>query len=314
MIRLNPALLLPSLLNLVSVSGAPVNTSTAVRSISLPAGFTRTLFQDDFSLQPPNSLPSSSKWTLDTGTSYPNGPSHWGTNEVQSYTRSPENIAVTASGTLQITPVIVSGNWTSARIETTAEHDFACAPGHRLRMEASLRVGAAPADSQMGIWPAFWSLGAAYRGNYGSWPGVGEIDVLETLNGAATAWQTVHCGSAAGGPCRETDGISGTAALSRGEWHTFAAEIDRTNDGGDWRGETITWFVDGVPTNSVSGADVGDEDAWSSLARTPRFLLLNVACGGSFPDAIAKTKTPTTQTAGGKGSSLEVRYVAVFAT
>ncbi|KAH8904368.1 concanavalin A-like lectin/glucanase [Coniochaeta sp. PMI_546] len=314
MAGIKSALLFLAVLTLTPVSGAPVETYTAARSISVPAGFVRVLFQDDFSSQSPNSLPSPSKWTLDVGTSYPNGPSHWGTNEVQSYTRSTNNLAITASGTLQITPVLVSGNWTSARIETTSANDFACLPGRRLRMEASIRVGAAPANSQMGIWPAFWSLGAAYRGNYGSWPGVGEIDILETLNGAATAWQTVHCGSASGGPCHETDGISGTAALSRGEWHTVAAEIDRTNDGGDWMGERITWFIDGVATNSVSGEDVGDEEAWSSLARTPRFLLLNIACGGSFPDAIAKTRTPTTQTAGGEGSSMEIKYVAVFST
>ncbi|KAB5542862.1 glucan endo-1,3-beta-glucosidase A1-like protein [Coniochaeta sp. 2T2.1] len=301
------------LLNLLGpASTAPLSTST----IPIPSGFTRVLFQDDFSLLTPSSLPLPSKWAIDTGTSYPNGPSHWGTNEVQSYTSSPSNIAVTHQGTLQITPLLSPDGttWTSARIESVPAHDFVCQPGQRLRMEASIRVGSAPADSQMGIWPAFWSLGAGYRGHYSSWPGVGEIDILETINGAEKAWQTVHCGSVSGGPCHETDGISGTAALSRGDWHTVAAEIDRTNEGGDWTGERISWFVDGVRTNSVTGAEVGEEEAWSSLAGTPRFLLLNVACGGSFPDAVAKTKTPTTQTAGGQGASMEVRYVAVFAT
>ncbi|KAB5566588.1 concanavalin A-like lectin/glucanase domain-containing protein [Coniochaeta sp. 2T2.1] len=277
---------------LASVSAAPLSTTR----ISLPAGFTRVLFQDDFSLLTPSSLPLPSKWAFDTGTSYPNGPSHWGTNEVQSYTSSPSNIAVTPQGTLQITPLLSPDGttWTSARIETVPAHDFVCQSGQMLRMEASIRVGAGgQPDGDMA------RLLVSGRG---------------TINGAATAWQTVHCGSVSGGPCHETDGISGTAALSKAEWHTVAAEIDRANEGGDWMGERISWFVDGVRTNSVSGADGGDEEVWSSLARTPRFLLLNVACGGSFPDAIAKTKTPTTQTAGGQGASMEMRYVAVFAT
>jgi hypothetical protein len=55
------------------------------------------------------------------------------------------------------------------------------------------------------------------------------------------------------------------------------------------------------------------KSAWSGLVRMERFLLLNVACGGSFPDAIAKTKT-LKQTAGGEGASMEIGYMIVFAT
>ncbi|KAL1864517.1 hypothetical protein VTK73DRAFT_5820 [Phialemonium thermophilum] len=314
------------LLFLSRANSAPLGTEleNRVMRITAPAGFSQVLFLDDFSSQEAGALPSSSKWNIDTGTSYPGGPAHWGTNEIQTYTDSPANIAITPNGTLRITPLYgessgkskARGGWTSARIETTAAHNFSCQPGARLRMEATLRVGSAPAAAQMGIWPAFWSLGAAFRGHYEDWPRAGEIDILETLNGAPTVWQTVHCGTApAGGPCHETDGIGATAPLSRGgQWHTVAVEIDRTNAAGDWREETITWFVDGDATFHVSGAVVGDLDAWTSLARAPRFLLLNVACGGSFPDAVARTRTPTSQTAGGEGSAMEVKYVAVFST
>jgi hypothetical protein len=303
------------------------------RAVQVPAGYASVLFQDDFTAQSPGGRPSD-KWTIDTGHSYPGGPANWGTNEVQAYSAS--NVAISPARTLRITPTNAGGRWTSARIETRPEHDFACGAGRRLRMEAVLRAG--DGRGQAGIWHAFWALGSAYRGRYNNWPSVGEIDIIETLNGLPTAWQTLHCGpTASGGPCHETDGISSTTTLSRGSWHTVAVEIDRTNQDGDWRGERISWLVDGVVTFTgkvcllvetlcrsednllmrccvVTGATVGDATAWEALARSKKFLLLNVAVGGSFPDAIQKSRTPNAQTTGGDGTELEVKYVAVFTT
>jgi len=289
--------------------------SVAPRDIRLPTGFTTTLFDDDFSSQKAGALPFATKWTVDLGTSYPGGPARWGNNEAQTYTADRTNLAVSAQGALTITPQSAGGRWTSARIETTAAHDFACAAGRRLRVEATLRLGDAPAASQAGIWHAFWMLGAAFRGSYGSWPSAGEIDVMETLNGLPTAWHTVHCGpTASGGPCHETNGIGGQSPFSRGVWHTVAVEIDRTNPGGDWRGEKIEWVVDDRIVANVTGNTVGDATAWAALARSKKFLLLNTAVGGSFPDAILGGKSPNAQTKGGAGAAMEVRYVAVFST
>jgi len=293
------------------------NSSLARRSsIRIPTGFNATLFEDDFSAQAAGALPAAAKWTVDLGTSYPGGPARWGNNEAQTYTADRANLAVSAQGVLTITPVLsAAGRWTSARIETTAGFDFGCAAGRRLRVEATLRVGAAAAATQAGIWHAFWLLGAAYRGNYGNWPSVGEIDILETLNGLPRAWHTLHCGpTAAGGPCHETNGIGDQSDFSRGEWHTVAVEIDRTNAGGDWRGETIEWFVDGDSVAAVNGAIIGDATAWEALARSKKFLLLNTAVGGGFPDGVLGAKTPNGQTRGGAGAAMEVKYVAVFTT
>jgi len=285
---------------------------------AIPPDFRSVLFYDDFSSTPVGSLPDASKWTIDTGTSYPGGPARWGTNEVQTYTARTSNVAI-RDGNLVITPQrdAVSGAWTSARIETVAAHDFSCLAGQKVRIEARLKVGAGARETQMGIWPAFWSLGSRFRGNYHSWPSVGEIDILETLNGEPTAWHTVHCGpTAQGGPCKETTGLGATSPLSRGDWHVLAVEIDR--EGSDasrpWEDETMTWSVDGKTGFKLSGRDVGDKAAWASLAQASKFLLLNVAVGGSFPDAIAKKPTPNAQTLGGDTSSLEVQYVAVFST
>ncbi|TLD33238.1 hypothetical protein PspLS_00601 [Pyricularia sp. CBS 133598] len=299
----------------IHVAPPPVPKASKIK---IPTGFTTVLFSDDFSNLAPGSPPSPSKWTIDTGTSYPGGPMNWGTKEIQMYTDSPSNLATTEAGTLRITPIGpdhgggVGGRWTSARIRTKAEHDFAPQAGRRTRIEARLRVGAGGA--QAGIWPAFWSLGAAYRGNYQNWPSVGEVDIFETVNGLPSAWHTVHCGpSAVGGPCNEGTGIGKSVPMSRGEFHTIAVEIDRTG-GRHWSEETLQWSINGTVTFTLAGARVGDETAWRSLAHSPRFLLLNVAVGGGFPEAVAETRTPVLPTIGGVNAALEVDYLAVFST
>ena len=284
-----------------------------VDNVAGPDGFERRLFYDDFSGRPVGSLPSPSKWHLDLGTSYPGGPENWGTGEVQTYTNSRRNIEITARNTLQITPQRAkNGSWTSARIETTAPWDFACQRGQRLRVEARLKLGDGPMSKQLGIWPAFWALGSDYRGDYWNWPAVGEIDILESVNGESKAWHVVHCGVAPGGPCKEFSGISNaTDHVRRGVWHTLSWEVDRRNA---YLGESMSWFVDGRREWTLKESDVGDDDAWKALAGNKKMVLLNVAVGGSFPDAIAGFKTPTGKTVGGNEASLEVDYVAVYSS
>jgi beta-glucanase (GH16 family) len=279
---------------------------------SLPSGFTHTLFSTTFS-----SSSLSDSWVVDVGTSYETngttGPSDWGTGEHQEYTSSSSNLGITTDSTLLMTPLYDSDTqtWTSARIETEESVDFACPEGSKLRVEASLKLGDASTDKQLGIWPAFWSLGSGYRSDPWSWPAVGEIDILESVNGLDTIWQTVHCGEADGGPCHETTGLFSSTDFSRGEWHIVAVEIDRTNGDG-WEGEAIVWYVDGVETKRLKGSDVGDEDAWGRLAHDKRFLLLNVAVGGGMPDGVSGQTTPDAGTTGGAGSGMEVGYVGVY--
>ena len=290
-------------------------------NVYLPKGFKKALFVENFSLYRPGSIPSTSKWAFDLGTSYPGGPRNWGTGEVQTYTSSTNNIVTTSSGTLQITPVknSVTGAWTSSRIETAAARDIVCPPGKAIRIEAWIKLGDLPVNKQLGIWPAFWMLSSAFRGNYWNWPMIGEIDILENVNGESTAWQTIHCGpNAPGGPCNEYTGItSGQSVVDRSRFQRYSVDIDRMNAGGSWTGEKLVWRIDGNIVFTVDGNRVNNETAWTAITRTPKFLLLNVAVGGSFPDNVANPnleKTPTNATVGGKGSAMEVRYVAVFST
>ncbi|KAL3477262.1 concanavalin A-like lectin/glucanase domain-containing protein [Aspergillus californicus] len=267
-------------------------------------------------------LPSSSNWLYDTGTSYPAGAPAWGNNELQTYTTSPSNIALTSSNTLTITPIYqpapdsdseTSGTWTSARIETSRT-DFSASPGEKLYIEARLRTGCAPTSQQAGIWPAFWALGAPFREDPTYWPMSSEWDFVEVINGEPTVYNTLHCGNDAetGGPCNEYAGLgNGGVSWSGCDWHVVGFEVDRSSsDGGGegdgWEEETLRWLIDGVQTLEVSGSDVGDFGVWQSVAHQGHFLLLDVAVGGNWPGY------PDEMTVDGEDVALEVDYVRVW--
>ncbi|CAM6106074.1 unnamed protein product [Calypogeia fissa] len=289
---------------------AHVAVSTDNQGPPVKTGFVNTFF-DDF-LQASGSLPSSADWLIDLGTSYPDGTPGWGNSENETYTSASSNIAITQDQTLIITPQVSSSiAWTSARIETSRS-DFLCAEGGKLYIEARIKLGNAPQAQQLGIWPAFWALGSAFRGNYKNWPMVGEWDFLESVNGLPKMYTTIHCGTAPGGPCNEYNGIGSSVDFSRGQWHIVGFQVDR-NTSGTWRGETLTWYLDGNAVFSVSGATVNDEGAWEQLAHQEKFLLLNVAVGGSFPNALSPSaSTPTRATIGGTSVAMEVDYVGVW--
>jgi beta-glucanase (GH16 family) len=294
----------------VSTTTSPIASaasSTSTTQSSTPSGFYKILFSDDFSTQIPGSLPSSSKWTIDLGTSYPGGPARWGNNEEQNYTASTDNLVITPEGTLRITPLRRNGKWTSARIETTAAHDISCPAGGKIRVQASIKLGAADPSTQQGIWPAFWMLGSGYRLNYTGWPSIGEIDVLESINGKPTIYHVAHCGSKTGGACNEPSGRGGNTPFVRGSFHTISVDIDRTN-GADWRNELLSWRVDGVETFRLTGAQVGSQDAWGPLTKSAKFILLNVAVGGLWPGY------SNAQNVDGETIAMDVKYVVVYSS
>ncbi|KAM7194564.1 glucan endo-1,3-beta-glucosidase A1-like protein [Naviculisporaceae sp. PSN 640] len=286
-----------------------------------PPDYPEILFYDNFGSYPDGSQPSPDKWQIDLGTQYPslNAPPQWGTGEIQVYTSSTDNLVID-DGVLRITPIRPATEqdvWTSARIETTEEWDFRAEPGKKIRIQAAIKLGDEDPDRQLGIWPAFWSLGSDYRGVYNNWPQVGEIDILESVNGLPLAWQVLHCGfwiDGDNGPCNEPDGIASPvpSEFERGVWHVVSVDIDRTNPGGNWQDEEIVWRIDGEVVFTVTGADVGDETSWTNISNKDHMILLNVAVGGSFPNKVAGFDTPTEDTVGGIDSSMWVKYVIVY--
>ncbi|MEV4709383.1 carbohydrate-binding protein [Actinoplanes sp. NPDC049316] len=272
-----------------------------------PSGWTQ-VWADDFT-GPANTLPSSGNWIIDTGTSYPGGPAQWGTGEIQTYTNSTTNLAQDGSGNLRITPVRNgSGQWSSARIETQRS-DFKAPAGGVLRIEGRIQMPNVTGAEAAGYWPAFWALGAPYRGNYQNWPGVGEFDVMENVNGINSVWGVLHCGVNPGGPCNETLGIGANRACPgsscQSAFHTYAFEWDRSVSPNQLR-----WYVDGQQFHSVSQSQIGEPHWTNMTGHAGYFLLLNVAMGGAFPNGVAGSGTPTGSTVSGR--SMLVDYVAVY--
>lgn len=251
--------------------------------------------------------PSADDWITDTGTGYPGGPANWGTGERETYTDRPENLQLDGAGHLKITALKNGADWTSGRIETRRT-DFAAPAGGKLRIEASIRMPDVAGDAALGYWPAFWTLGDAYRGNYRNWPGIGEFDVMENVNGINKVWGTLHCGVNPGGPCNETQGRGNTrdcpGTACQAGFHTYALELDRT----DGAAESLNWYVDGQRYHTVKASEM-DADTWAKATHHGHFLLLNLAMGGAFPDGVAGTATPTDATR--PGASLLVDQVAV---
>ncbi|KFH41490.1 Glucan endo-1,3-beta-glucosidase A1-like protein [Hapsidospora chrysogenum ATCC 11550] len=223
-------------------------------------------------------------------------------NELQTYTNTNKNVQLSGGQTLQIVPwKDERGRWTSGRIETL--ESWAPEPGKKLRWQAGIRMG--DDANRKGMWPAFWMLGDAVR--HGTdWPRCGELDIFEQVNGVMEGYGTIHCDRENGGVCDEPNGRGAAVPIPNNEFHSWALEVDRTS--GDWKTETITWFMDGNPFHRQSGADIGDEGVWSTLAHSPFYMILNIAVGGNWPG------NPDASTHSGYGNMMEVQYVAVYTT
>ncbi|GAA1841749.1 carbohydrate-binding protein [Asanoa iriomotensis] len=272
-----------------------------------PSGWTLA-WSDDFNGSA-NTLPSSSNWIIDTGTSYPGGPANWGTGEIQSYTNSTSNVSLDGSGNLRITPIRNgSGQWTSARIETQRSN-FKAPSGGVLRIEGRIQMPNVTGAQAAGYWPAFWALGAPFRGNYWNWPGIGEFDIMENVNGINSVWGVLHCGVAPGGPCNEFNGIGASRACPgsscQSAFHTYRFEWDASVSP-----QQLRWYVDGALYHTVTQSQIGEPHWTNMTSHAGYFILLNVAMGGAFPNGVAGSATPTASTVSGR--PMLVDYVAVW--
>lgn len=282
---------------------------TAHAAVPPPPSGWSLVWSDDFT-GAAGALPSSANWLIDTGTSYPGGPANWGTGEIQTYTSNTANLSQDGAGNLRITPLRdAAGRWTSARIETVRA-DFKPPSGGVLAIEGRIQMPNVTGAQAAGYWPAFWSLGSPYRGNYQNWPGVGEMDVMENVNGLNQVWGALHCGVAPGGPCNEFNGLGNTRACPgsscQSAFHTYRTEWDASVSP-----QQLRWYVDGQLFHTVSQSQVG-EPYWTQMTgHGGYFLLLNVAMGGSFPNGVAGYTTPTASTVSGR--PMLVDYVAVYA-
>src|SRR5205814_4636149 len=181
---------------------------------------------------------------------------------------------------------------------------FGAPPGGVVMMQASIQRQNVTTSNGAGYWPAFWMLGAPLRSGVG-WPGSGEVDILEDINGRSSVFGTLHCGTNPGGPCNESTGIgSGERACGgcQTAYHTYAVQIDRSVSP-----EQIRWYLDGNNYFTLNANRV-DATTWSNAVDHPFFIIFDLAMGGGFPGAFGGGPTAATVS----GGQLNVDYVAVY--
>ena len=265
-------------------------------------GWTQVL-RDDFD-GPAGSPPSAANWQYDLGTCYPGCPAaQWGTGEVETMTDSTANVRLDGKGVLEIVPTLENGRWSSGRIESRRA-DLAPPPGGVMRIEASIALPDVTGPAAAGYWPAFWTLGAGLRDGYSGWPAIGELDVMESVNGRDAVFGTMHCGTLDGGPCQEPRGLGSgdrPCADCRTGFHAYAVEVDFTAGA-----EQVRWYLDGREFHRVTAAGM-DAATWDRAVHHGLFLILNVAVGGNLPAALGGAVGAATE----PGHPMRVQYVAV---
>ncbi|MFC7529774.1 discoidin domain-containing protein [Actinoplanes sp. GCM10030250] len=279
------------------------SSGTTEPTPDVPGNFT-TIWTDTFD-GAANTSPSGANWLLRTGTQYPGGAANWGTGSVETASNSTANVSLDGAGKLNLKAIRDgAGKWTSGRIETQRT-DFTPQRGEQLKFTAVLKQP--DVANGLGYWPGFRATGAAYRGNYTNWPGVGETDIMTGVNGRSQLSQTLHCGTAPGGPCNEYDGRSSGLASCTGcqtGYHEYTQVIDRTKTD-----EEIRFYLDGRQTWVVRESQVGVA-AWEAAVHHGFFLRFDLAVGGSLPNAIAGFTTPTADTTSGGVLSIDSVTVA----
>ncbi len=263
------------------------------------------VFSDEFS-GAKNTGVDTTKWIYDLGTGYPGGAPNWGTSEVETMTDDIANVALDGKGHLLITPLRdASGNWTSGRIETQRS-DFKPPAGGQVAFEGRIQQPNVSGDAALGYWPAFWSLGAPFRGNYQNWPGIGEIDILEDINGRSSVFSTLHCGTTTPpNPCNEFSGIGSGERPCVGcqtGFHIYRVEWDDSVSP-----QELRWYLDNNNFFTVKANQV-PEQTWKDATDHGYFLILNVAIGGGFPGAFGGGPTDATV----PGIPMIVDYVRVY--
>jgi beta-glucanase (GH16 family) len=231
-------------------------------------------WSDEFSGQD-GSLPDPTKWTYDIGGG------GWGNDELEYYTRRPQNARI-AQGNLVITAIKetytgvdgVRRDYTSARLKTQGL--FAQAYG---RFEAQIKI-----PEGQGMWPAFWMLGEDVPSV--GWPKCGEIDIMENIGKEpGTIHGSLHGPSTIGG----TSDLTSIFSLPDGrsfaaDYHLYAIE---------WEPGIVRFYVDANLYATFTSSQWPAGGTW--VFDHPFFILLNLAVGGDWPGSPdATTKFPQT--------------------
>lgn len=157
-----------------------------------------------------------------------------------------------------------SYDFLSARINTENKMQFTYGT-----LTARMKIAAGA-----GLWPAFWALGN------GKWPDCGEIDVMETVGDKSWTSNALH------GP-----GYFGNTPLVYRAFFPKSTDVTRWHEySAEWTHDAIIFKVDGKITYTVTRAMAEKYGRWAF--DNPKFLILNFALGGGYPNGVNKIKTP----------------------
>lgn len=197
-----------------------------------------------------------------------NGGSGWGNKELQ--VNDPGNVSLASGGGLVIKADrggrgqqcwYGACSYSGARLDTRG----------RFEQKYGLFEARIKLPGGTGIWPAFWMEGADI--GQVSWPGPGEIDVVEVNNTKPDLVEAfVHAPNENYGAYHPL-----SQSLSAG-YHVY---------GVDWSARGITWLVDGQAYGHISAYS-----GWPF--NQPFFLILSLAVGGTWPGSpTSGTRFPT---------------------
>ncbi|MFE2347322.1 discoidin domain-containing protein [Kitasatospora cineracea] len=235
-------------------------------------GAYRTVFFDDFA----GTGLDRGKWrVVVTGSTM--GPVN---GESQAYVDDASTLKVSDSQLL-ITPRYLPGGYTapgggnykftSARIDTSTAVRFTYG-----RVSARIKMPAG-----LGLWPAFWLLGADVDDPDVSWPDCGETDIMENIGYPDWTSSALH------GPGYSADGNIGAlqhfpAGQDVTGWHVYAVE---------WTPTAMRFSVDGTQTLEVlRQKTLATRGAWAF--DHDQYVILNFALGGAYPAGWNKVTTP----------------------
>ncbi len=279
-------ILVSSSLTLKAIAAAPgdLNSDAASQSFSPSIASGTLVWSDEFANSgTTNALPNSKIWAYDTGYQC------CGNNEQETYcaagsSTSPcdpanPNAYIDTTGILHITARNPSGaTYTSARLKTQGQFSYMYG-----RLEARLKL-----PESQGMWPAFWLLGNNIVTL--SWPGCGELDVMEHIDGnnpppyaggtpSGFDWiaGSVHGGTSAS----EANGTQQyhPSGFSAAAWHTY---------GMIWSKGQVEYYVDD-PSNVYATFTPATFPGTWPFDQGPQFIILNLAVGGSWPGNVDGT-------------------------
>jgi beta-glucanase (GH16 family) len=220
-----------------------------------------TLFFENFNGKSLNRT----KWNVEVN-------NHTDNNEQEAYIDS-TGVLIIANNLLTIKPGYQPGysnnrqkpnDFISGRINTRDKYEFVYGT-----VSARMKIAAGA-----GLWPAFWILGK------GKWPDAGEIDVMETVGDSTWTSNAIH------GPTYHGN----TPLLSRNifpistdvtQWHIYIVDI---------KPASITFSIDGKVTYAVTKEMVEKYGNW--VFDNNKYLLLNLALGGGYPQGVNKISKP----------------------